>query len=135
MFTYNFLFHVQFVGQFGDLLKGRLLVAHERTLQTSPDLRLDRGALLSSLADRLDARTDEIRCAAVLDVRLAGDKWTMRLAVGDRVGGEIQGGSVSVGLLVGIVQPSLQHRLQFEHVLEAQVQCLEPVNERAESKN
>lgn len=127
--TYNLLLHVQLVGQFGDLLEGRLLVAHERPLQTGAYLRFDRGALLSSLADRLDARTNEIRRAAALNMRLAGDQCVMRLAVGDCVVVvQIQRGTIGADH-VGVVQPSLKHRLQFQHVLEAQVQCLKPGRE------
>lgn len=58
-------------------------------------------------------------------MRLAGDQCVMRLAVGDRVVVEIHRCAVAAGH-VGVVQPSLEHWPQFQHVLEAQVQCLEP---------
>ena len=42
-----------------------------------------------------------------------------------RLGIPSEGGS-SHRHCVGVVQPFLQQRFQFAHVLEAQIQCLEP---------
>lgn len=92
----HFLLHREAFGEHGDLLGRGLGVLHEGLLERHTHTRLDAGALLAAPADRL-------RCG-------------VGISEGRRI---VQRG-------VRVLQPSLQQRLQLAHVLEAQIERLEP---------
>jgi len=100
--AHHLLLHAQAIGQLGDLLGSGFLVGQEGLLQGPANGGLDGGALLAAASDDLGG------------------------AHGGLEGRRIEDTSGGLNGAIGVVQPLLEQRLQLAHVLEAQVQGLEP---------
>lgn len=94
--AHHLLLHAQGIRQHGDLLRRGLRVREERLLQGHPHARLNGRPLLPAPPDRLRGR----------------HRVAQRTGVAQRV--------------VRVLQPLLQQRLQFAHILKTQIQRLEP---------
>ena len=111
----DLLLHAEAVGDVGDLFGGGLGVRVEGALQGDADGSVNGGPLLSAAAD------------GVTEAQVGGEAVGARTAQAGGREAERAGGSCTVVVLcISIFKPLLKKRLQLAHVLEGEIEGLEP---------